>query len=303
MILVVSANPSVDTILRFKEFGMGKVNRVLSEERYPGGKGVHAAYGIKELGEDVEILGIWAGPEGEWIKEQCEKSGIPVSGITVAGNTRSCFTIKTGNDTDDTEILMKGPKTEPEETALFLEKFDEKIKMADMVVISGSLPEGMTGSSYSRMVKTAHERNVKVMIDVAPDYMSKALKHKPFAIHVNDDESREITKKNDISKRITKLGKHTGMVALTKGKEGLYLSCCGKTIHAFTHIDKVISAVGSGDSLTAGIAVATLRNYSPEETARLGVACGAANCLREELGMFYKKDVEDILNKVEINRI
>jgi fructose-1-phosphate kinase PfkB-like protein len=34
-----------------------------------------------------------------------------------------------------------------------------------------------------------------------------------------------------------------------------------------------------------------------------GLACGSANCLREDLGMFYKKDVDKLVTRVEAVRI
>jgi tagatose 6-phosphate kinase len=60
----------------------------------------------------------------------------------------------------------------------------------------------------------------------------------------------------------------------------------------------VRSAVGSGDCLTAGLAVAHDRGHDWRQALRLGVACGAANCLRPELGMIHRADVERLLPTV-----
>lgn len=40
-----------------------------------------------------------------------------------------------------------------------------------------------------------------------------------------------------------------------------------------------------------------------EDIARYGVACGAANCMYEPLGMLLKKDVEALLPKTIITTV
>jgi tagatose 6-phosphate kinase len=63
------------------------------------------------------------------------------------------------------------------------------------------------------------------------------------------------------------------------------------------------SCVGSGDCLAAVITRAMQHEMAPQEIARWRVACGAAKCLREGLGMFYKNDVDTLLNEVVLKEI
>ncbi len=55
--------------------------------------------------------------------------------------------------------------------------------------------------------------------------------------------------------------------------------------------------------LVAGLVVAGKRNLNLSETAKLAVACGSANCVREDLGMFYKKDVDTLLTQTELTPV
>jgi fructose-1-phosphate kinase PfkB-like protein len=55
--------------------------------------------------------------------------------------------------------------------------------------------------------------------------------------------------------------------------------------------------------MLAGLAVGNQRNCTVEAALRLGVACGAANCLRPELGMLRRADVEMLLPRVEMNSV
>src|SRR5690606_34645089 len=92
-------------------------------------------------------------------------------------------------------------------------------------------------------------------------------------------------------------------VALTCGADGLYLAEGESMVHAVCRVESVISAVGSGDCLLAGSCAADAASLSLEETARLGAACGAANCLRPDLGMLYRKDVETLVPQTQVRRL
>jgi tagatose 6-phosphate kinase len=74
-------------------------------------------------------------------------------------------------------------------------------------------------------------------------------------------------------------------------------------VHGNVTVNRCFSAVGSGDCLVAGLMMACLQKMDLSDSARLGVACGAANCLRQDLGMLHKPDVENLFRKVSIESI
>lgn len=84
--------------------------------------------------------------------------------------------------------------------------------------------------------------------------------------------------------------------------DGLYLYDQYGSLHAICHIEKIYSAVGSGDCLVAGLSIATFKKYTLEKTAGLAAAAGTANCLRKDLGMLYKKDVDELFQKTIITK-
>ncbi len=66
MIVCACPNPSIDSLLHCDGWQPGGVNRVRDEQRFPGGKGVHVALALAELGCEVQLVGIWGGPTGTW---------------------------------------------------------------------------------------------------------------------------------------------------------------------------------------------------------------------------------------------
>jgi fructose-1-phosphate kinase PfkB-like protein len=66
---------------------------------------------------------------------------------------------------------------------------------------------------------------------------------------------------------------------------------------------QVVSTVGSGDSMLAGLVVARLRGYALTEALAFGVACGSANVLSSLPGRFERQHVDTILAQIEIKKL
>ena len=303
MILSVCPNPSVDTYIYLHSFAEGQVNRVQREVQYPGGKGVHVALGINELGEKVSLLGFWAGATGRWVKHELEKKGIECYGPEVEGWTRSCLTFKTGDSFDESELLGVGPEISEDDLAEFIVAYEQLLSQSSMVVMSGSWPKGAPADAYAILAKKAYEQGVNVILDATGKQFENAILEKPTVIHLNKSEAAEFTGIQNIRGMLIHLFNKVEVAAVTDGKKGLYFTRKNSSLHGNIVLPKVHSAVGSGDSLTAGLAVAIKRGYNDAETVKLGVACGAANCLREDLGMFYKKDVEQLFDEVRVEKL
>lgn len=301
MILCVCPNPAIDKFIRITSFQKGEVNRVSEESSFPGGKGIHVALGIKELGEEVAILAFWGGSTGQWIKQECEAKGIACFGPEVTDWTRTCLTIKTNDDFNETEILGTGPIINASEYANFLKQYEQLLKNCDMVSMSGSWPKNTIGANYSSLIEKASQLNIHSFVDCSGNVLLQALDKTPFAVHINQYEGYDIFNTADPIHISQKLNMNCKLSAITCGNKGLYLSDGKDIVHALSKVNEVISAVGSGDSLMAGLIVAQKRGYNLVETAKLAAASGAANCIREDLGMFYKKDVERLFEECEVN--
>lgn len=298
-LLCFCPNPSVDTYLWVEKLEKGAVTRAQRESRYPGGKGLHVALGIAELGEPAVLLGVWGGATGQWLQSECNRLGVACFGPQLADWNRNCLTIVSPDaETRDTEILGMGPQIGPNDYQRLLADFRELVPQASGIVMSGSWPPGAPSDPYGPFLELAHQQEKKVFLDCSGTTLSQALQHRPFAVHVNKNEALAITPEG--GNPIAHLLQHTEMLALTAGEEGLALYDNGRVIRARCKPGRVISAVGSGDCLLAGLAVAYRRGLDSERSARLGTACGAANCIREDLGMFHRKDVDRLLPKVKI---
>jgi 1-phosphofructokinase family hexose kinase len=303
MILSVCPNPSVDTYWNLHgPLQGGKTHRIGSEQRFPGGKGIHVALAVAELGEPSELLGFWAGSTGDWLRDQCGKLGVTCHGPYIPGMNRTCLTLRTDDAAwRDTEFLGPGPRLLPEDYQAFLHDYEKLLDQASIVVLSGSWPPGAPADPYGPMIDLANSRGIPVWLDCSGDVLQQALPHKPYGLHLNKKEATEGLPPEYGDAAEEYYLQFVQALALTAGKDGLYLSTPAATIHASCRLEQIVSAVGSGDCLTAGLAVGHYRGNNPEQMARLGAGCGSANCLREDLGMLYRKDVEELLGRVVVS--
>lgn len=298
MILAVCANPSVDKLVTVDDVLPGKVNRVRRESSFAGGKGVHVALATAELGMPVKVLGFWGGLTGNWVKQQCRQRDIECAGPEVAEWTRSCLTLVSSSEYNGTEFLGSGPTLPSAAIEEFLSTLEQLAHGTEFVTFSGSWPGSAENNGYGAAAKRLVELQKRFFIDFTGPSLSEVLNHTPFLVHLNQDEAEEQMNTADPVQAALTLAQHCHISAITCGKEGAYVACNGSIIHASCPLDNVQASVGSGDCLIAGMAVALAQGKSWQQAACMGVACGAANCLRVDLGMLYKKDVDDLLPKV-----
>ena len=300
MILCICPNPSVDTFAWIDAVNPGEVNRISREERFPGGKGIHVALAINELEETSQVMAFWGGETGSWIRQQLKAKGIESVGVAVREANRICYTFRSYTPFNGTELLGMGPIISPNEIEQFSLIFERSIQEVEMVCMSGSWPPYAMGAEYEKLIRIAKAADKIVALDCAGEQLINGRQAHPDVIHINQHEGAESLGTTDPALMARRLNNYCKFAAVTAGADGLYMGFKGQVIHATCKVE-VISAVGAGDALLGGLAIGIKRGLSLEEIVKLGVGCGAANCINPQLGMIKKEDVMDLFKEVEID--
>lgn len=304
MILAICPNPSVDKFLHVPEFVPGSVNRSGMEEAFPGGKGIHVALALAELGVSTKVVGIWGGPTGRWIIDECKKKGVPCFGPEIPGWTRTCLTLKTDSKNSDTEILEQGPKISESEITQMFDIISEQMYDVNAISVSGSWPPGTSVGVYRELKKLTAKRDIPLWIDASGQLLQQAVQVRPHGIHINMEEAHSLLNQNpEPAETAIMLLEYCDIVAVSDGANGLFLAKDDQVFHAFCPVRKVISTVGCGDCLLAGLLQAESMGQALNEMAVMGTACGAANCVSPDLGMLKYDDVKFFLPKVTCNEV
>ncbi len=297
-VLVICPNPAIDILAHLEKFEQGVPNRLIKEERYPGGKGIHVAMALAEYGIEVVVTGFWGGTTGKWIKEECNRyyPSIRFDGPELLEWSRSCYTFKSSDTFDDTEILGTGPTVSAKNVDQLIKIVNGYLPGVSEIAICGSWPKGAPPHATSQILSGAHKVGLRTFLDCTGTQLAEALKASPFCVHLNRKEVTEHFSLDFLAAQ-KELLNTCEVAAITEGSKGLYLTSAHTSVHRLCKIERVISTIGSGDCLLAGIIAGYATNRPFEIIAKMGAVFGAANCLRPELGMLHKKEVERLLRQ------
>lgn len=308
MILVLNLNASVDKRYRMQDLLKGEVMRAQEVDNTPGGKGLHVANVVTILGEDCIATGYLGGKSGEFISDKLDDYGIKQDFVQVSGETRSCLAIIT-DDGAQTEILEPGPMISGVEQDAFMQKYNELLAQASVVVASGSMPKGLSADFYAQLIALAKEGGKPFLLDTSGAALVEGMKAKPYFIKPNTDEIRAIKGINvesdeDVIKEVQAfMADGIKLPVVSLGARG---SIAGYNNHVYKITVPKIECknpVGSGDSFVAGIAVGVERGMSVEDMLSLGAACGTANAMEEESGFVQKEVVDELFAQINIEQI
>lgn len=304
MIYSVTLNPSIDFIVRVKDFQLGETNRAYEDNFFAGGKGIMVSKLLKNVKTNCVNLGFLGGFTGTFIEQNLKKLNILSDFVTVNENTRVNVKLKTETET---EINCQGPKISDNEKEEFLDKI-RKIKSDDFVILSGSVPSNLGNDFYITIIEILNKNGVKFTLDSSGETFSKSLKYKPFLIKPNKDELKEYARRefknnqeiiNYVRENLVDKAEH---VIISLGGEGaLYID---KNFSLFAYPlsvkENVVNTVGAGDSVVAGFVNYMLKHNDVEGAFRFAVACGTATSFSEDIGEL--NFIEEIYNKLVIER-
>jgi 1-phosphofructokinase family hexose kinase len=312
-IVCVSANPAMDRRLRMESLAVGEINRAHSAQGFAGGKAAHVAMATRALEANPVWVGFLGGAIGQECARQLEALGIRVAAIPTQACTRVNLEIIDAAGRV-TEILEPGAAPTAQERENFLQTcargLHDEWKNA-VVVISGSLPAGVTPDFCVALIEAARTAGAKVFVDTSGEALRASWNARPDFVKVNRAEAEAlvghplatIEELANAAREIIERG--VGSAAITLGREGLVWMerKAGPVWKASPPHVNVISAVGSGDATLGGFAYSTTQGIVGEQALRLAAACGAANCVAAAPGRIELATVRALLPQIEIQRL
>ena len=309
MILTVTLNAAIDKRYVVNNFKTGEVNRVKECTYVPGGKGLNVSKPASIYGAEVTATGFVGGYAGAYIENALKPFGIKSAFYHVAAESRSCINIWDEVNKVQTEFLEPGFTLTEEDFAGFEEKFCNLVKEAKVVAMSGSVPKGLDGTAYQRLIKIVKEAGIPVILDTSGVLLQEGMKAAPTLVKPNQDElellfDTKIHSMDEVLKYAVEIQK-SGIpyVAVSLGGEGALLVCEEGIYHGKPPKIQVVNTVGCGDSMVGGLAVALKRNYRAEEALRYAVAVSAANALSPNTGDFDPVEYQKIYDKVVVEKL
>jgi 1-phosphofructokinase family hexose kinase len=313
MLVCVSANPALDRRLQLESIAVGEVNRAVSATPFPGGKAAHVAMVAKAFKLDVTWVGFLGGAAGEECESGLAALGIPLTIVRTRSDTRANLEI-IARDGTVTEILEPGGGVTDGEVERLLSACADIFAESGegtQVALSGSLPPGAPHDFYAELIRLAHAYGCRVLLDTSGEALRQALFASPDLVKPNRSEAGWFAGRSvfnadaalDVAQQMIAAGAKSAAVSL--GVDGIVWtdSSYSELLISQPPPVSVRSTVGCGDAALAGFAVGHDRGWSDEQSLRMAVACGTANCLAESPGLVDPMEVERILHRVSVRQL
>ncbi len=304
MILCVNPNAAIDKTVVVPGFRLNEIQRPEQVLAIPGGKGCNVARALKRLGETPVVTGWIGGHAGRFIEEGLQAEGIHTDFIHTAFESRTCLSILDPQNNTLTELYEKGDPVPIEKVEEFKQRFAETVKRYAAVTLSGSLPPGAPPALYAQLLKTAQAAGVRTVLDSSGEALRQGLAAQPFLVKPNEKEFAELAGQEledpaDFAQAALEFSaRYQTRVVISLGAEGAIAADRNEVWQVRPPQVTIKSAVGSGDSMLAGIAYGLTHDYAFEEALAYGVAAGTANALTVGAGVFTKEDFERVLRDV-----
>lgn len=300
MIYTVTFNPSLDYVVKVDSFTLGRVNRTVQEDMYPGGKGINVSIVLKNLGIDSKALGFTAGFTGEEIERRVKTFGCESDFIRLKDGL-SRINLKLRSD-EESEINGGGPEIDKLSLEELYNKLD-KLTKDDILVLAGSIPNSLPEDIYEKIMERMQGRGIKIIVDATRDLLVNVLKYKPFLIKPNNHELGEIfnveLKTDDeiihYAKKLQERGAENVLISMA-GDGAILITKDGEVHKSGVPKGEVKNSVGAGDSMVAGFIAGYLSENNLNEAFKMGVATGSATAFSE--GLATKDEILKLLKEI-----
>lgn len=302
MIYTVTLNPSIDYIVRLDQVNVGSVNRMDSDDKFAGGKGINVSRVLKRLEIENTATGFIGGFTGQFITDTLEEEAIATKFVQVSEDTRINVKIKADQET---EINGTGPNVNPEQLAE-LKAILSGLTAEDTVVFAGSSTKNLGNVIYKDLIGLTRQTGAQVVCDFEGQTLIDSLEFQPLLVKPNNHELGDIFGVE--LKSLDEIEEYARQI-LAKGAQNVIISMAGDGALLVTqdgaYFAKPIkgtvkNSVGAGDSMVAGFTGEFVRSGDAVEAFKWGVACGTATTFSDDLAT--ADFIKETYQKVEVEK-
>ncbi|SUO95410.1 1-phosphofructokinase [Suttonella ornithocola] len=310
-IITVTPNPAIDLTIHATDWQRGLVNRGQSVDKTAGGKGITVAINLNDAGVDAIVTG-WMGAHNDsTFVEEFEEHHVVDEFIRIPGDTRRCFKIIDDNTGETTDINMPGLEIPADARQALIDYLDREVTNETILVLGGSLPKGVEKDFYAGITKRYRDKCRYLVIDTSDEALKKlmecdVLPHiiKPNIHELEDLCGRELEEDADIVKQAREfVARGVELCVVSMGSRGAWFVTEYDAIHASPPRVKVMSTVGAGDAMVAGVVRGMSLGEDLVTIAKTATAYSAANIQHMGTALPPQDKIEKLMSRVVISQL
>ncbi|MCO6552520.1 MAG: 1-phosphofructokinase [Gilliamella sp.] len=304
-VATITLNPAYDLLGFCPKVELGDVNLVQTNALLAAGKGINVAKVLSDLDVQLTIGGFLGKENRDGFNLLFKSLNVIDKFETIEGRTRINVKL-TEENSEVTDLNFSGFTISEQDWQHFVTNSLEWLKNIDMVAISGSLPAGVSLDKFTKWMEQVKVICPKIVFDSSRDALVAGLKAKPWLIKPNDKElemwvGRKLPTLEDV--------KAAAMELVNDGIENVVISLGSKGALWVTKNEvwlakppkcHVVSTVGAGDSMVAGLMYGLMTNRSIKDTLVFASSVAALSVGQAGVGISDCQAVNNMLEKIEI---
>ena len=280
MIIAAGLTPAWQQILEFDSFEQGAVNRARAVHWCASGKVLNVGLALQSLGVPSRTVAVRGGTSGEAMAAEFAAQGAIAEWVRSAAATRVCTTILDRASGETTELVENAAALTAETLTQFERAFAGALADADLVILTGSLPEGTSTGYYRRLLQRV---TCRTLLDVRGPELLRVLDLRPAIVKPNRHElaatfGRSLDAEADLINAMRELN-HLGAEwsVVTDGPRSVLATSADQTLRLSPCRVETVNPIACGDCVAAGLAVGLVEGRSIEDALRFGIAAAANN--------------------------
>lgn len=307
-VVTITLNPALDLTGSLDVLNVGSVSLVKQGSLHAAGKGVNVAKVLSDLGAKVTVSGFLGRDNQELFCQLFDQMAAIDEFVRVDGATR--INVKLVEQSGEvSDINFPGVEVTP----LAIEQFERTLERLaadhDYFVLAGSLPQGISPALCASWIEKLHSMGKKVLFDSSRDALKAGLDAKPWLIKPNDEElsqfvGRELHTPEQCQAAAAQLAeKGIENIVVSMGANGVMWLNQHQWLHAKPPRMQVVSTVGAGDTLVAGLCWGHMQQMEKTELLTFATALSALAVTQVGVGMSNRKQLETLQQQIQLQPV
>ncbi|MGM3386150.1 1-phosphofructokinase [Stutzerimonas stutzeri] len=278
-ILTVTLNPALDLTVQLPALRLGEVNRSDNLQAHAAGKGLNVAQVLADLGHQLTVTGFLGEANAQPFEQLFSARGFADEFVRVAGETRSNIKLAEA-DGRITDINGPGLEVGGAQRDELLARLERLVPGHELVVVAGSLPRGVEVPWFVELLQRLARLGARVALDTSGAALREGLALSPWLIKPNEEELAQArgldpADAQALADEARRLNARIEHVVMSQGAAGVSWFSPAAAWHAQPPKVRVVSTVGAGDSLLAGMLHGLLAGWPAERTLAHATAIAA----------------------------
>jgi 1-phosphofructokinase family hexose kinase len=296
--LIVNPNIAIDRTIPLAALVPGSVHRTGAADTTLGGKGINVARVARTLGHRPVIIAFRPADSAGQLAQLAAAEQAELVGVPLPGTARVASVLLEGSGRV-TVLNEPGAPVGPDDWPRLLAEVTRQAAGHETLVCAGSLPPGAPADGYAQVVTAGREAGLRTLVDAAGAVLGATLPARPDLVSPNLAEAESlllrpavegvepggpgvIQRAADAARGLVARGAARAVVSA--GRHGAAFSDGAQTTFCPAPPVAVVSPIGAGDSLVAGLAHALQAGQPWPAAVAYAIAVASASCEQQLAG-------------------